>query len=287
MSESLPAPEAVRDRATTVATDTQTAKTVHVVSAGNVQSVDSTDAGYEGRDAAGIAQLHAATTAVANAEGARLHYPEPNLSVSGPWVILSGLDGRLSTVQIGEATVSIELEAPSGGPDEWLRTIRKRIDAMIEAARPSHAHYPVKHDTQGAFTTGLPTCSLESVSVNAESVQISFSVAMTPSTTVTGLRDRFDEHPWVNTVRVRRERPVMRASPPQTLRQAVESAVEAVLGDWAYEWLREPGAFAWIPTSQKIAIGVEDDRDGPIDTDPIDRTTTVLEHTLSNLEAAQ
>ncbi|MFB6104111.1 MAG: hypothetical protein ABEJ57_03375 [Halobacteriaceae archaeon] len=251
---SLPAPDAVPDRAATVAD--RSTDSVNVVVAGipDPEAVTLTDDGYTGWSSGALGRLAAATDAV-DAAGATLHAPIPDFSASGPWLVVEPLAGRLATVAKGTGTATVTLPAPSGHLDARVRELRDRIDAVLEAARPSHERYPVDRDEFEAFTPGLTTTEPSAVAIEDDGVTVTLDVGTTPATTAAAIRQRFEDLEAVQSVTVTFDHGVERATPPAALRDAAEAALAETLGDWTYEWLPGPSLFTQVPATEKLAVG--------------------------------
>jgi len=235
----LPEPETVLDRAQ-ASTPDDAAVNIVVTGTADAAAVDLTEEGYIGESAGTVGRLAAAPAPAA------VHYPDPDFTVDGPWLVLAPLRGFVSTVAagVGEATVTLVNDRP----------LAESIPALLDAARPSHDHYPVTDDEQGVFTTGMTTLALSSFSVG-EKLVASFDVSTTPATRTSTVAARFDELVSVESVEYNPVVGVERAAPSADLRDAVEAAHRNVRGDCEYEWLPEPGTFAAIPSAEKVALG--------------------------------
>lgn len=215
--------------------------------------VDRADGAYEGPDAGTVGRLAAAAAALSDAPGGCLHYPDPDVSAPGPWLVVEPLAGRLATVARGRATVTVEVGTPDGHLDARLRTCRDRLDALLEAARPRHDTYPLDRDERAVFTRGL--AAVELAGVATEPFTVTFDVRTTPATSTADLRARFADVAGVERTTVAVEHGVERAAPPAGLRAAAEAAAAATVGDWEYEWLPGPTAFCAVPGGGKLALG--------------------------------
>lgn len=236
----LPDPETVLERARESTPD---AADVHVVVAGTADAtaVELTDEGYVGGAAGAVGRLAAVT-----ASDAAVHSPEPDFTADGPWLVLAPLAGFVSTVSAGTGRATVTLD--DVGP------VTERIAALLDAARPRHDHYPVEDDDRGAFTRGMTTLALDSVSVGS-SLTATFDVSTTPATRTSTVEARFDGLAGLEGVEYEPIVGVVRAAPSPQLRGAVEAAHRRVRGDCEYEWLPEPGVFAAIPSVEKVALG--------------------------------
>jgi len=250
----LPAPASVPDRATGVADRPGEGVNVAVAGIPDPAAVTATEDGYTGPSAGTLGRLAAAADAV-DAAGGVLHAPVPDFTAAGPWLVVEPLDGRLATVAKGTGTVTVTLSAPTGHLDARLRGLRDRVDAVFEAARPTHDRYPVDRDEFGAFTPGLTTTEPAAVTVEEDGVTVTLDVATTPATTAAAIRQQFEAPAAVQDVAVTIDQGVERATPPPALRDAAEAAVAETLGDWAYEWLPGPSLFTQVPGGQKLAVG--------------------------------
>ncbi len=272
---SLPAPETVVERASDASTDGD----VNVVVAGDVDtdSVERTDDGYVGETAGAVGRL-----AAGSAAGGTLHYPSPDFTAAGPWIVLAPLAGFVSTVAtgVGEATVVAERETTSQPGRE---SITDQLSALLEAAQPTHEHYPVETDEQGVFTTGMTTFELSSLVVEDE-LRATFRVSTTPATRPSDVTDRFADVPGVERVDYETVVGVTRADPSAALREAVEAAHREVRGDCEYEWLPDPGVFATIPGGEKLALGTGTPRAGAFSRAQYQTCVELLETTLSNVD---
>jgi hypothetical protein len=217
--------------------------TVNVAITGTAdpETVSATEAGYAGESAGTLGRLAAAT-----ATDAAVHYPDPDFTSDGPWLVLAPLSGFVSTVAAGRGRATVTLDGD--GP------VADRIAALLDAARPRHDHYPVAEDERGAFTKGMTTFALDSISVG-ESLTATFDVSTTPGTSRSRVESQFAGVPGLTTVEYESIVGVERASPDAELRGAVEGAHREVRGDCEYEWLPEPGVFAAIPGGEKVALG--------------------------------
>lgn len=229
--------------------------TVNVAVAGEPDpaAVAPSDEGYEGAAAGPMGRLAAAVEVAGDEPGVRLHHADPDYTATGPWLVLAPLSGVVSTVATGTGRVEVDLEYDPGA-DPTLQNLDDRLDALTEAARPRHEHYPVEQDEQGVFTTGTTTFALESLAVD-DGLRATLSVSTTPATTVASVESRFAEREGVREVWYEPVTGVERASPSATLREVVETAHREVVGDAQYEWLRAGDVFAQIPGGEKVALG--------------------------------
>lgn len=286
----LPATSAVLDRAEAVASTTETAETVsahvHVLGAGEIDPTETTlDAdAYTGNHAGATARLHAATTAVEAADGVRLHHPEPGRAPDGPWIVLAPLAGRIATVARGAARLEASWPTPAVGVDASLQRHVEGVRAAMEAARPSHRWYPVERDDRGVFTRGLTTFSLAGLTVEEEQTTLTFDVRSTPATDSAAIEDRFTSLPEIGEADFLAQESVEKATPTTDLRAAVETAADAVLGDWAYEWAPGPSMFSRIAASNKIAVGTDTPGATNVGVDTVRTCQDLLERILARLE---
>lgn len=238
---------------------------------------------YRGPASGTAGRLAAATAALDRLEGANLHYPSPDLDVPGPWIVVEPLASRLATVSRGRATVTVELVPPAGHPDARLRAVRDRLDSVIEAARPRHDVYPVDRDEFAAFTPGLPVLELRAVELDG-AFSATFDALTTPDTDAEALRDRFRAVDGVERATVEVEVEVERASPSGGLREAAEAATAEVVGDWNYEWLAQPTAFARVHSADKIALGTGEPGAGRFGAEAFATCRDLLVETVTRLE---
>ena len=255
------------------------------------------DGGYEGPDAAACGHL-AAALSVADSYDVRLHHGDVDLASPGPWLVLAPLSGVVATVATGTATATVTV--PLDGTGNRIQPVRDRLDAVLSAARARHEHYPVADDDRGVFRTGMTTFSLVDATVDT-ALDVRFDVSTTPATTRSGIVERFAslssggdatggpvgvESEVVEggdvEVDVAFEVGVERAEPSDDLRDAVEAAHRAVVGDAGYEWLPRPAVFSRLPTSEKVAFGVGE-VGNRIDGDDVDRTRDLLRRVVDRL----
>lgn len=222
-------------------------------------------------------RLAAAIEALEGRSAGCLHFPDPEHAAAGPWVLVEPLGGRLSTVHAGAGTVTVEFAPRPGGADRQLRVWQDRLDAVLEAARPRHDHYPVRSDDRGAFTTGMTTFAL--AGVDADDGVVTFEVKTTPATTASRIADRFGDLPGVESVGFEPGVGVAVGSPPEGLRRAAEAACEAAVGDWEYEWFPRPTAFSRVPCGAKLAVGTGSPGGG-FDADAYGSCRTILDGVL-------
>ncbi|MFB6188144.1 MAG: hypothetical protein ABEI86_14945 [Halobacteriaceae archaeon] len=249
-------PQTVHQRAKQLASNGATDPILNLIVEGNPTPgrITHTDTGYEGPQAGYLGRL-AVATEVAN-ESIRLHYPQPETTVSGPWLVLEPLAGYIATVHTGKAQLDVTLTVENTTNYRRLETLQERITTVLQAAQPTHAYYPVSDDTQGIFTRGMTTYSLTSIRVNGNEATISFDVSVTPATTSSTVTETFEEIEGVTTVKYTPTVGVERSDPTDTLRNAIERAHVDVIGDSQYEWYTEPTIFSRLPTTNKIAIGM-------------------------------
>lgn len=227
---------------------------VNLVVAGNPApaAVTRTDVGYVGPGAGDLGRLAAAVAV--SGEFSRLHYPEPDFTVAGPWLVVEPLNGVASTVHAGtgRADLIVEHAAELVGA---LDQLRGRIGAVLEAARPEHDSYPVRADEEGVFTRGMTTFALDAINTEGAAATISFEVSSTPATTADSVESRFECLDGVTGATFTESVGVERSTPSAGLRAAVEQAHLAVIGDCGYEWYPEPTVFSYIPGGDKVALG--------------------------------
>ncbi|MFC7231762.1 hypothetical protein ACFQMM_10715 [Saliphagus sp. GCM10025308] len=264
-----------------VATDPETGEAVYrgpQAARAGLLAVAATVAGSEEAD--GESNAAADTTA-------RLHYPEADLTAEGPWLVLEPLGGRLSTVVRGRARVSVDLEhAPEASANyRRLETDENRLSAVLEAAKPSHPHYPIEDDRDGVFTTGMTTFSLAGVETSDERLTVVLEAATTPTTDFTEIESRFEPCTSVESVRFEHVSGVDRARPSRATRTAVEGAHRAVLGDCAYDWLAPGSPLEAVPTPDKVALGTGEPGE-PFGADAFATGTRLLEETLARMEGS-
>lgn len=298
MNGRLPAPSAVPEAAADLARETSDgvddASVTNVLVAGTRDLAERTvedtenviereDGGYEGATSGAIGRLAAAIAGVEEQAGASLHYPDPDATAPGPWLVVEPLGGRLATVAKGRATVTVEMERPTGHLDARLRSGRDRLDSVIEAARPRHEHYPVERDELGTFTRGLLEFELEQVAVD-DDFTATFGALTAPRSGPDQLRDRFHAVEGVDAVEVSVETEVEHAEPSTRLRQAVEDAAAAIVGDWNYEWLPGPTAFGSVSSDEKIALGTGGPNDDRFDLEAFETGRDLLAEAIGNLE---
>jgi hypothetical protein len=249
----LPDPERVVARARESANDVSSDDaTVNLVVSGPIdaEGVERGEDGYVGESAGAGGRL----PAVDGVEGdVAVHYPEPNFTADGPWLVLAPLSGFVSTVAtgVGRAVVALDYDANA---DPTLDGLDERASGLTDAVRLSHDDYPVESDDRGVFTTGMTTFALDSLSVDGN-LTATFDVSTTPATRASEVEARFADLGGVETVEYESVVGVERAAPSTELREAVEAAHRRVRGDCEYEWLPDPGVFAEIPDAEKMALG--------------------------------
>lgn len=241
-------------------------------------SVDLTDESYVGPDASALGRLAAA---VAVEGDAAVHYPEPDFTVGGPWLVLAPLSGLVSTVATGTGRAAVTLDY-DGSDDTALDGLDERVSELTEAARPSHDHYPVESDNRGVFTTGMTTFALDSLATDGN-LTATFDVSTTPATGSDRVESRFADVEGVESVEYESVVGVERAAPSPELREAAETAHRRVLGDCEYEWLPEGGVFAEIPGAEKMALGTGTPGAAEFSHEQYETCVDLLESTLSNL----
>ncbi len=291
----LPPPETVTDKAAAVAATGSepdrkvSPEPINLIVAGtgdlDVTAVSRTDEGYQGPQAGTAGRVAAATTAADGRPEVKLHYPELT-SAPGAWLVVAPLAGRLATVHRGTGTVRVTFEPEATSVDARLRTAATRLSAVLNAARPSHEHYPVEHDGAGVFTTGLTTFDLVGVD-HEDRLSVVLSVATTPATTRQAVRRRFAAVEAVSEVVYESGTEPSRAIPPDNLRAAAEAAAELVRGDWAYEWLPAPGTFARIPGEAKLALGTGEPNARTFDDTQYAECLALIEATLDRVSGPE
>lgn len=242
--------------------------------------IDRVDGAYHGSDAGVVGRL-AATIAGLNGDGPGcLHYPEPIETAAGPWLVIEPLEGRIATVSAGRGRVWVTVERSNSAAGGQLASTDKAITAVLEAARPTHEHYPVTTDSAGVFTTGMTTFELEGITVEDE-LTILFGVTTTPATTATEVEARFTAVPAVERCVYESIIDVDRAEPPEGLRTAVETAHRTVTEDAVYEWLPRPTQLSRLPTTRKMALGTGRSDDAVFDATAYDRCRRLIAETLA------
>lgn len=298
MTDQLPAPSTVPDAAADLAAETAgwvgDPEVVNVLVAGprqpaagpagvSVDGIELDDGAYGGPASGAIGRLAAATAALDEGSGACLHYPDPDLSARGPWLIVEPLGGQLATVARGRATVAVKIDPPTGHLDARLRGYRGTLEGVIDAARPRHEHYPVDRDELGVFTRGLTAIELDHVTA-VDEFTATFGALTTPHTRAAELRERFRAVESVERVDVDIETAVEESAPSTRLRSAVEDAAAAVMGDWSYEWLTRPTVFAEVSSRDKMAVGTGDPSADHFDFLAFETGRDLLIEALANLE---
>jgi hypothetical protein len=293
----LRAPAAVKDVAADLARETagrvDDPRVANVLVAGTRElaegPIEDTDDGieredgeYHGPASGALGRLAAAVAAIEGQTGACLHYPDPVAAAPGPWLVVEPLGGRLATVAKGRTTVTVELERPTGHLDARLRAGRDRLDSVIEAARPRHQHYPVERDELGTFTRGLVEFELEHIATD-DGFTVTLGALTVPRSGPDRLRDRFRDVEGVESVDVSVETEVEHAEPSTRLRQAVEDAAAAVVGDWSYEWLPAPTAFGSVSSDDRMALGTGDPSDDRFDREAFETGRDLLTEAIGNL----
>jgi hypothetical protein len=243
-----------------------------------------TEAGYDGPDAVACGHLAAALSVAGAVDSVRVHHGDVDLTRDGPWLVLAPLSGFVATVATGTATATVTV--PLDGDPRRVRPVRERLDSVLAAARARHDHYPVADDDRGVFRTGLTTLSVSEVTVT-DDLRVRFDVSTTPATTRSELTERLRtaipvEEAAVD-VTVDFQIGVERATPSAALRDAVEDAHRAVVGDAGYEWLPRPTVFSRLPTPEKVAFGAGRPGDR-FDHDDFERTRDLLERVVDGLQ---
>lgn len=287
----LPTTREVLDRAEDVASATEsrepTSAHVHVLGAGQIEPSETTleADGYTGDDAGATARLHAATAAVGAADSVRLHHPEPCNTPDGPWIVLAPLEGRLATVSRGAARLEVAWPTPAVGVDASLQRHLEGVRAAMETARPSHRWYPVQRDDRGVFTRGLTIFRLDGLTVGEERTTLTFDVRTTPATDAAAIEERFASLPEVSEADFQALEPVETSTPTPELRDAVESATDAILGDWAYEWAAGPSIFSQIQSTNRIGLGTDSPGATHVQVETVRTCQELLGRILAELEA--
>lgn len=275
----LPSPETVLSNAQ--ADSGGSGATANLAFSGSIDrdTVEHTPDRYVGEAAGRLGRLAAGVESAG-----RVHYPEPDVTADGPWLVLAPLSGAVSTVATGSgrATVVINHDTTTDPAHDELD---RRISALIDAVRPTHEHYPVAADTQGVFTAGMTTFALDSIEAG-DQLTATFDVSTTPTTDHNGIKSRFDSVPAVEDVEYRSTVDVDRADPSARLRNAVESAHRHVYDDCEYEWLPGPGVFTEIPGEEKMALGAGGPGATEFSAEQYDSCLTALQSLLSKLEAS-
>ena len=265
----LPEPGSVPDRAGDLAGRTADPAAVNVLVAPvdggfDPTGVELVEGGYEGPNAGDLGRLAATVEALdaldaldaSDASGtARLHYPEPDPEVGGPWLVVEPLSGRLSTAHAGRGRLVVDLADLPPGVDAGLRAVREHLADVLDAARPAHEHYPVERDEEGVFTRGMTTLSLAGVDAGGERATVRFDVSTTPTTRAGEVESLVADLACVCEARYEPVAEFARSDPPRSLCRAAEAAAERAVGDWEYEWFPEPTAFSRLPTGAKLALG--------------------------------
>lgn len=256
----LPTLETVRDRARELAATVPTGRSVNVLAvpvdgSDPLAGVERIDDRYVGERAAQAGLLAAAVEAVAETADARLHWPDPDFTADGPWIVLSPLGGRLATVTRGTARVTVEIDRERAGAHRSLAIDDERLSTILDAARPDHGHYPVEDDDVGVFTTGMTTFSLSSVDTDGETLTVVLDAETTPATTASEIEGRFADLDGVRVVRVDPTTGADRGALDADLRSAVERAHVETLGDAEYVWLPPGSPLAHVPGGDKVALG--------------------------------
>ena len=272
----LPDPEAVAAEAHEATTD----GAVNLAVTGEIDpdAVERTADGYVGETAGALGRLAAAVTIEGDLA---VHYPDPDLTAGGPWLVLAPLSGFVSTVAKGTGRAVVDL-AYDASADPSLDRLDRRVSALLDAAAPGHDHYPVADDVRGAFTTGMTTFALDDLSVG-EGLTATFDVSTTPATSAGAVESRFAEVAGVESVAYEPVVGVERSSPSSDVREAVDAAHCEVRGQCDYEWLPEPGAFGAIPSAEKVALGTGAPGAGEFSREQYETCRDLLDATLSNL----
>jgi len=272
----LPDPEAVAAEAHEATTD----GAVNLAVTGEIDpdAVERTADGYVGETAGALGRLAAAVTIEGDLA---VHYPDPDLTAGGPWLVLAPLSGFVSTVATGTGRAVVDLDYDASA-DPSLDGLDERVSALLDAAAPGHDHYPVADDERGAFTTGMTTFALDSLSVG-ERLTATFDVSTTPATSASGVESQFAAVAGVESVTYEPVVGVERSSPSSDVREAVETAHCEVRGQCDYEWLADPGAFGAIPSAGKMALGTGAPGAGEFSREQYETCRDLLDATLSNL----
>lgn len=241
-------------------------------------AIDRTERGFVGEDATELGLLAVAS----KADNGALHFPEPDLTAPGPWLVLEPLSGLISTVHRGTGRVSVKLDYEHTN-DHYLATVGEHVNALLAAARPSHDRYPVADDSKGIFRTGMTEFEVRSVGTTETTLTASFEVLTTPSTAKSAVIATFEQIDGVVDVAYEAAIGVERAAPSRTLRSAVEKAHRQVLGDAGYEWYPLPTVFSRLPSEQKIALGTGSRTDDRFSNKAYATGTELLAASLSNL----
>lgn len=275
----LRSPEAVLSNARTDSGGSGAGVNVALSGAIDRDEVERESGRYVGETAGRLGRLAAGVESAG-----RVHYPEVDVTADGPWLVLAPLSGVVSTVATGRgrATVTVDYDAAT---DPALDELDQRISALIHAARPTHDHYPVEADTQGVFTTGMTTFTLDSIAVD-DRLTATFDVSTTPATDHSGVETRFGSVPGIEDVEYEPTVGGDRSDPSVRLRNAVESAHRQVYDGCEYEWLPGPGVFAEIPGTEKMALGAGAPGATEFSEKQYESCLTVLQSLLSNLEAS-
>lgn len=270
----LPDPETVVARAREAPNDSDSGVNIAVTGPVDSESVERDEDGYVGETAGAIGRLAAAL-----ASNGRVHYPDPDFTADGPWLVLAPLSGFVSTVATGtgRAVVTLDYDASA---DSALDGLDERVSALAEAVRPIHDHYPVSDDG-GTFTTGMTTFALDTLSTDGN-LTATFDVSTTPATSASRVESRFVVE-GVENVAYEPVVGVERAAPSSELREAVETAHRRVRGDCEYEWLPDPGVFAEIPGAEKMALGTGSPEAAEFSREQYETCLDLLESTLSTL----
>lgn len=237
-----------------------------------------TDDGYVGEHAGDLGRL-AAAVAVAE-EDVRLHYPEPDSTAAGPWLVLEPLSGQLSTVQRGIGRVQVTMdyrEPPMGDGAEFTDCLTE----VRAASDLSHPYYPVD---RSVFTNGMMNYTLAAVETTEEMLTATFTVTTTPATTAEHVESQFESLDCVRDVSYASFASVERADPSPQLRAAVEQAHRSVLGVATYEWGSSPTVFASLP-EDKIAFGLGSSGATEFSNDEYVASIGILSESVQNLSA--
>lgn len=273
----LPDPESVASRARQTEPSREATPNIAVSGSVDVDAVERVDGAYAGDTAGALGRLAAAVSADVDAA---LQYPDPVLTAEGPWLVLAPLSGFVSTVSTGVGRLTVVLDDDT---DATPRQFEDRLSALLEAARPSHDHYPVEADSRGVFTSGMTTFELDSVSTDGRPT-VTFDASTTPATRSSEVEARFSDVAGVESVEYESIVGVERAEPSSGFREAVEAAHRRELGDCEYEWLRSPGLFAEIPGAQKVALGPGDPGATEFTSEGYETCVDLLESVVSDLE---
>jgi len=241
-------------------------------------AVEHTEEVYSGKSATDFGLLAVAL----ESDAVALHYPNPDLTAAGPWLVLEPLSGYISTIHTGTGRLSVAL-AYDRLSDHHLETIAERVNALLATARPNHDQYPVAEDAQGVFRTGMTELTPTAITITEDSVTASFDVSTTPATSDAVIATAFEDIDSVVNVEYQSVIGIERAAPSEHLRSAVEDAHHHVLDDVGYEWFPRPTVFSLIPGGEKIAFGTAARTADEFDAEAYTTGVELLTASLSNL----